>query len=510
MLKVKLLFRSQVSFTTSHCNVPMSRTPLIYQLLSNTDEHMVPITRPQFNPTILIDSRLISDNNTRYSVEVCDEYLFCQTFQVSIESMDWMSDNEQNRSLTNDLSIRYQTFDPISALTLIAGQSVDSMSDQKSTTEEFVRMLSTITDSDIRHKGDLTLVYHSFGQIFRRTKDFETKTQLIDAIKRISLTTRIMADIKTLDILYTNVVNYHFDHENRIFGQINDSYWDWVEVSMVQNNNYHADIRDILAGIVSSCAKQVPIGLYVTLGSGVQLPRAVTTVTHQKRFYPIRVKTSLNNDRNISAVVEFNERKMNKYFNKMTTDNVMHNSLVYSLTLYPDQSPFAIPDDVHKLSPIVDISVHSPKSGQRLDIEWKPKTSKEEDFIALMRVTLTGNKTFGGSDYSTKCHYFSLSGHQWDQSGVIHLGISGQNGGCFMRHLAPLVLFRVFQHISANYVFGVLVAVMMGVLIFGIMVVFFVQKKEETLQLDRTDTNKDVHRHSYARSYHSYKDYNYT
>ena len=90
----------------------------------------------------------------------------------------------------------------------------------------------------------------------------------------------------------------------------------------------------------------------------------------------------------------------------------MHNSLVYSLTLYPDQSRIAVPGNVHKLSPIVDISVHSPKSGQRLDIEWKPKTIKEEDFIALLRVTLTGKKTFGGSDHLYSV-YWRLFWRSW-------------------------------------------------------------------------------------------------
>ena len=41
------------------------------------------------------------------------------------------------------------------------------------------------------------------------------------------------------------------------------------------------------------------------------------------------------------------------------------------------------------------------------------------------------------------------------------------------------MVLRVNLGISADYVIGVLVAVLMGVLVFGIMVVFFVQRKKE-------------------------------
>ena len=407
-------------------------------------------------------------------------------------------------------SKNFVSFDSISALSQLMSQMYITYNQMFNSL--LLKYFLQIRVEDIRHRGDLTLVYHIFSHIFKETKDFKTKNHLLEVMKRISQMSRVSPDIKTLDHFYTNLINF-YSFDERVYKQINESYGYYIKVNETQKLKYFSKIRQIFANILSLCSKQIPIGEYIKLGTRADYPRANTLLTHQKRFNEMTLKTKLNEWRNVSTFVKFNERKIWKYYKRISQnlENILYNSVVYGVTIFPDESPFNFDEKAHKLSPIVAITVHSPNSGQRLDNEFKVSKEDKNDFIALMKVTLTGNKTYGGSDYSTKCHYFDEKTNNWDIDGVIKSGISGPNGGCFMSHFSPIIIFRVIQHISTDYIFGVLVAVLMGVLIFGIMTVFFVQKKGQTLSLTEdnhqkqfTNESKNSYDYSYRKSYSYY------
>ena len=494
----------------------MSRLPLTYQLfVTNDDNQTIPLTVPQFSSVFVFNVSQLIPNGKTYSVEVCDGYAFCQMISTTHEFVLESTKYENNSQIIDNLierSQKYLSFDPISALILLMSPITNKNIDQKLIYELKAKCLRNISPEKIKRRGDLTLIYYIFGHLFKETKDFNIKSDLIESMKQITEKSRISADIHTLDTFYTNILNF-YTFEPKVYHQINESLRQSIPVSYQQKYRYFTYIRGILGYILNSCAKQIPIGKFVKLGTRVEFPKAVTIITHQKRFHEIRLTTRYNETRNVSAFVKFNEKKIYKYLAKISQNiqNIVHNSSVYAITLFPEQSPYNFGNNMYKISPIIDISVHSPNSGQRLDTEFKVQNVRKEDkfdFIALVKVTLTGNETFGGTSYTTKCHYFNEKMGQWEMNGITDSGISGSNGGCFISHLNTLSIFRVIQHISSDYIFGVLVAVMMGVLIFGIMTVFFVQKKEQTITIN-TDQRQSYSK-TYLNSYKNSLDDNYS
>lgn len=61
-----------------------------------------------------------------------------------------------------------------------------------------------------------------------------------------------------------------------------------------------------------------------------------------------------------------------------------------------------------------------------------------------------------------------------------------QSASCWAGHLSSFTVIRVVEGVSADYVLGVLVAVLMGVLVFAVMLVFFVQQKREDSAIKNT------------------------
>ena len=443
----------------------------------------MPIKWSQFSSVILINSSEINLISHQYWVRVCDVFAFCQMLSTTNEQLIYNENTITIDKMSESFNRYISLGEPIRALSLLMVPLINqTIIDKNFIHQLIVNHSNEMTAQKIRNSGDLTLICNAFGLIIRQTNNFHIKNNILEKLKYLFSNTKYTIDLQTLDSLYTNIINY-YNFEDKVYNQFNNSYGYFTEVDEKRKFNYLLNIRLLLQNIISLSAKQIPIGKSIKLGTTLEYPKAVTLITHQKRLYEIKLKTKSNEWKNITAFVKFNQRNIFNYINKITniTENIIYNSIVYAITLFPDESPYDFDSKVHKLSPVVEISVNSPISGEKLENRLNNKLINEYkyDFIALLKVTLTGNKTFGGSQYTTKCHYFDEHTNKWDTEGVTNSGISGPNGGCFSTHLSAFIILRVIQHINTEYIFGVLVAVVIGILVFTIMLVFFVQKKQQ-------------------------------
>jgi hypothetical protein len=451
-------------------------------LLDEETQNFLPLSRPQFSSIIKYYSQQLNINRTKFAVEVCDNYNYCQMFNASnynvvkTESTDSLNGSE---IINNALFIarrHWLTGDPISALTLLISPLINqSLSENELILRLTVEYSAKISSENIRFKGDLTFIYYAFGEILKKTNNFYIKFTVIEILRKLSQTTQIIPDLQSLGLLYTNVLNF-YKFEKTISQKFNYTYGYYSTVNETQIHRYFSNIRHVFLYILKSVAKQIPIGKYIKLGDKLEFPEAITLITNQKRFYQLKLDTKFSHWQNVSTFVKFNDHRIFKYLNKISpeSENTTHNSMVYAITLFPSDSPFQFDENVHRLTPIVDISIHSPIDGEKIQV-----FAEKFDYIAIMKVTLIGNQTFGGSEYTTKCHFYNEIKGEWETEGVTELGISGSSGGCLMHHLSSFIILRVIEKFSVDYFFGVIVAAMMGILIFGIMVVFFVQKKDD-------------------------------
>jgi hypothetical protein len=238
------------------------------------------------------------------------------------------------------------------------------------------------------------------------------------------------------------------------------------------------DIRMTFKEIRAIAAAQIQLGTVLTLKSesdsdGHTVDNAITQIIHHYKVYDFSIRAQFNANTTVGAKIHFGEEVKRKFSNGWNCEQeILCQSVVFSVTIYPGESPYPVFENSHKLTPILDIIIHAPNTGKEQIVRGLFKA-------ATFQITITGNATEGGSELTTQCHYFDEKAGVWKRDDVHPLGIAYENVGCWAGHLSSFVVLRTVLGLSADYVIGVLVACLMGVLVFAIMLVFFVQKKRE-------------------------------
>ena len=325
--------------------------------------------------------------------------------------------------------------------------------------------------------GHYELMFNTFSFALTKTENFLLKSKLLDLISRSFDKAHAMQSNPSMSIIrltYSHVMNSFILSEQQRRNNITN------------DNRFLKDVRETFRKIKRAAASKMPLGSRVVLvaehfddafiendGTPVKSHSAITEIVHLNNAFDVTLHAKRNVNSSISAKVQFgNEVKQNYSEDWDCKQNMPCKSIIYSITIFPSENPFPVNKQAHKLSPVIDITLHAPNTGHEQIIQGLFKAT-------VFELTVTGNETFGGSDYSTKCHYFDESRQEWRMDDVHPLGIAYNQAGCWSGHLSSFVVLRVVLGINADYIIGVLVACMMGVLVFGMMVVFYVQRKHD-------------------------------
>ena len=461
------------------CNTPPNAAPLTYQLFL-ADEGLtspMPLSVPQFSGVIkFIGSPILDPNRiARFAAQVCDRYGNCNLYYSASVVIE---ENANETSAVSDLlkiAKRHQTAgDSIQALSVLGTALLrpkrNSINQQViNDSIEYSRHALELTNQ-ILTDGHLAVVYTTLSNGLLSTSDSLTKRKLIALIQKYTqkaIALKTLPKMETIKNLYSNLMKSFIrtDEERR---SANFSY----------DRNLLEDIRNAVKELRSVAASQLPLGQTLRLTShsvveDTEVDNAVTFMAHSYRVYDTIIRARMDANTTVEAKINFGDEVKQNYTNFWNCNQpILCQSVVFSVTIYPGDSPYPVKEYSHRLSPIIELSLYAPNTGKEQVVRGLFKA-------ATFQTTITGNATEGGSDMITRCHYFDDHRQRWRIDDVHPLGIAYKKAGCWSGHLSTFVVLRTIAGISADYVIGVLVACLMGVLVFGIMVVFYVQKKRD-------------------------------
>lgn len=474
----------QTGAFVQNCNTPLGYGPLTYQLYFADEEleHPIPVTVPQFSSVLTFPGTPVAaafhKQLTRFGAQVCDKFGSCTMFfsnYVHIEK----SSNEID-AIENIMKIakHYNSAgDSIAAMSALGSPLVDSNETSNSIYEKVVN--DTIEyaknaldqPSQLLTQGHLTVAFHILSSAIHKTNNTKLKQMLLAAIQRFiekSLAHEMVPDLEGIKMIYNNVMTtFRRNFEER---RLNKSL----------NHELLLETRRTYRKLAEIAASQVQLGTYERLGieeadDNETIHDAITEIYHHYKIYDVKLRIPFNKTKIIDAHIKFGD-EVKRHFNQPWNcgQERLCQSVVFSVTIFPNDHPFPILQHSIRLTPVIEITIHAPNTGKEQKFEGLLKA-------ATFQVTLTEDEDSGGDIYVTRCHFFDEKDQTWKIDGVYSLGLDLDTNsiGCWTGHLSTFAIIRVIEGISADYVIGVLVAVCMGVLVFGIMVVFFVQRKKE-------------------------------
>jgi hypothetical protein len=462
------------------CNTPPNSAPLTYQLFLADEslQNPLPLSVPQFSGVISFVGTPISASNqiTKFAVQVCDKFGNCQFYDSQPVSIE----RTTNETLAiNDLlrtAKRHHTAgDSIGALSVLGNVLLKQNSILYPLSEKVINDSIEYSrhalelPSQILTDGHLSVVYSVLSNGLLKTNNILIKRKLLALIQRYSqkaVALNTLPKIDTIKSLYSNLMKTFVRTKNQKKSNFT------LDLELLE------DIRMTFKEIRALAAAQIQLGTVLTLKSesdsdGHTVDNAITQIIHYYKVYDVSIRAQFNVNTTVEAKIHFGDEVKRNFSNGWNCgQEMLCQSVVFSITMYPSESPYPVLEKSHKLTPILDIIIHAPNTGKEQIVRGLFKA-------ATFKITITGNATEGGSELTTQCHYFDEKEGVWKRDDVHPLGIAYQNVGCWAGHLSSFVVLRTVLGISADYVIGVLVACIMGVLVFAIMLVFFIQKKRE-------------------------------
>nr|XP_027203936.1 uncharacterized protein LOC113797709 [Dermatophagoides pteronyssinus] len=505
------------------CNLSPSSSPVTYQIYLE-DEHYslkLPLTMPQLSPVIIfpgIPVPIFNENQfTRLTVKTCDRFQTCtlhRSYPIRVEHSPNLT--QSILQLIQHARRVYQTGDMLMAMNYL---NPILLKHDFETIENVTNLFEMAINSSIEFAttalqlpnltlspGHYELMFSMFSHALHKTDKLELRRKLLNLIIRYfekADAHHIKISIKNIRIIYANVMNsfVSFNHNHR---RENDD---------EENRKFLKDIRQTYRSIKQAIATRIPLGAHtVILAERINYHEDATTTTtlptskihtayteivHSDNVEDLFLKVQMSPNQTIQAKVQFGP-EIRQMFNKSWNcgrPRHLCSSIVQFVTVFPDDNPFPHPSDQqsHRLSSIIDISIHDPYNGREQSIRGLFKAS-------IFELTVIGNDSFGGSDYSTKCHYFDETKQKWLMDDIHPLGIAYNQAGCWSGHLSSFIVLRTVMGINADYVIGVLVACTMGVLVLGMMVVFYVQRKNDNIAASKKAADEAKNGHSIDKS----------
>lgn len=483
--------------------MPPGFAPLTYQLiLFDVDQNdYMPLSVPQMSNIVTFLAPTTSNSSVKFVADVCDHFRHCQLFfSNSIEILPNFNISAENlsavlsESLAN-LSAQQAVFGNVQALSSLLVPSVLLQRNRRELSQFYsdvsneTKQLVGDNDLEINNSGEIRVLYYILTTLIKSCKRMNERKDYVDLIKTVTVSAKRqkhVADLQTLNQTYSIL-------PNSFVLQQKQEPEEEQEVEAVRQ--YYDSVRQTLRLLVEAAAAQVATGQSIELGrlkDSDEPVNAVTAIYHKKYLstYKFRLETATSDGEPVETVVTFGREfrdEMNQPWpcgDLVGSPDFLCESVVFSITVFStDKIPFVAPPFSHRLTAVVDLAIHVPRDGLEYPVDYplvQFPINGTQRTVATIAMTLTGNDSYGGMEYSTRCHYFDEVKNRWrHDKRVVELGIHGVTSACWTSHMATFVVLRIIEGVNPDYIFGVLVAVLMGVLIFGIMVVFFVQKKED-------------------------------
>lgn len=495
------------------CNHPPNASPITYQLFLDSENDpfaytpMIPLTVPQLSSVIFFPGTPIpsfSENQlSRLIVKTCDSFQTCtihRSRSIRIEksidldkSIQQLIYHAKRLSQTGDLIVAISYLNVIFLKSNFDEQNHQLYEEAINATIEYATSAIQIPNLPLGI-GHYELITSACSHALHQTRNVRLRSRLLNIINRYldkSEALNSRPSIRNIQIIYQKVMNSFVDNFDR---------------------QYFRDVRATFERIKKIAATRIPLGHRLVLDAyneiqtrsefeeisfnhDSRIHSARTEFIHHENVEDILLRADSYSNLTILAKVQFGEEIRQTLNRTWQCRNQMdctanESSVVQCVTIFPDENPFPIDhSSVYRLSPIIDISIHSPRDGNQRKIRGMFKAS-------VFEISITGNESYGDSSYSTRCHYFDEEKEQWLTDDIHSLGIAYNQAACWTGHLTSFVVMRSKASLSIDYIITVLVATTMGILVFAMMIVFYSQRKRKANQSRASLMNEKDHKNS--------------
>lgn len=472
------------------CNIPPSASPVTFQLYLEDENFptLLPVNGPQLSPVILFaGTPAFRDNQlSRLAVRVCDRFDTCTVHfsqPISVENAPNLTASVD--SLVQRAHRFYKMGDTVTALSVTnsiflkpdtLNESYPAYQAAINATIEFAAASLQMPNLTLT-KGHYEMIVNALSFSLLKTNNYRVRRKLLALIVRFFDKAEAMQSLPSINavrVAYSNVMNAFVVSEEMRASNVT-----------LKDTSYLRDIRATFQKIKKAAASQLPLGSRLVLvaerlderhldseGLPVRLQTAITEIVHLSNTFDVDLRALLSSNQTVTARVQFGEEvKRNLSSGWDCKQELPCSSVVYAVTLFAKESPFPDNSLTHRITPTLDITLHAPRTGREQPIRGLSKA-------AVFELTVTGNASFGGPNYSTKCHYFDEKEQQWRMDDVHPLGIAYGAAGCWTGHFSSFVVLRTDGGLGFDII-GVIAACLMGVIIFGTMMAFYVHRKRE-------------------------------
>lgn len=509
---------TQSTVNVEKCNLAPSSSPVTYQVYLEDENFptLLPVNAPQLSPVILFAGPPAFGGTKlpRIAVRVCDRFDTCTLHFSQTVSVE----NSANLTAAVDGLVArarrfHKTGDPVTAMSVtnaiflkpdVLNESYKSYEAAINATIEFATDTLQIP-SLMLTSGHYEVILNALSFSLLKTNNFTLRRKLLALIVRFydkAEAMQTMPSINSVRIAYSNVMNaFVLTDEQRAAN---------ASMSGPSVAGYFKDIRLAFGKLKKAAASQLPLGSRLVLVAERLVPApttdpenqrasstlpeqglppssvrvlhsAITEISHLSNVFDVELRGRVSANQTVSARVQFGEEVRTNLSNSWDCGQALPcSSVVYSITLFPGESPYPNSQLTHRLSPVLDITIHAPRTGREQVMKGLLKA-------AVFELTVTGNESYGGADYATKCHYYDEAQEKWRMDDLHPLGIAYQQAGCWTGHLSTFVVLRTGLGLNTDYIIGVIVACLMGVLVFGMMVVFYVQRKNSNMNISESE-----------------------
>lgn len=492
------------------CSIPPAASPITYQLFLEDESYptLLPLSLPQLSPVIMfVGSPAFSRNHlTRLAAKVCDRYDTCSVFYSQPISVEPVA--EITASINNLVGRvkRYHRFgDFVSGINLLNSIFIKPIDDNNNSNLTFYENAVNLTidlcsetlqsPSIVMANGHYEVVTNTLSFALLKTENFVLRQKLLDLIVKFYEKNEAHEKAPSMNSLrttYANIMNSLVLSESQ------------KQSNVTNDVNYLKSLRRVFRKIKKVATANMPLGTKLVFvaerpdesgqtdseGNVGRIQIARTELFHFQAPSDVSLQVKLAANKTATAKIQFGEEIKHNYNSSWNCSQPMPcSSLIFAATIYSEQNPFPRSSQSHKLSPVIDITIHAPNTGNEQLVRGLFKA-------AVFEVTVTGNMTYGGGDYVTKCHYFDEERQEWRIDDVHPMGIAYNQAGCWSGHLSSFVVLRVVLGLNTDYIIGVLVACLMGVLIFGMMLVFYMQRKKDDTSVAPAPDDQQQQQHS--------------
>ena len=247
-------------------------------------------------------------------------------------------------------------------------------------------------------RGDAEIIFNALSHGLRVTRERKRVRRILSAIEKV---TRKLRAFRVFPSRYS-------------IDRLLQTIYDLMETA--NDPSILSQSRVTIHAISKSIAASIPIGSRVEFGKSDSgdgpVPSSYILAVHDNQLRDLTLQTPLNRTSSAQVSVSYGSELVSDFSGSWSCEEAKScQSVVVIYKLYPKKGPFSDDPANYRISPTIDISIHSPVTGSE-------KFVRGYLSAVSLQITLTAASEEFRSGFETKCQYWDEESQSWRSDGI--------------------------------------------------------------------------------------------